>query len=150
MNISVPNAPWCLHKLWTHGHVGVVRSLLWDEEVGSVPSQLLLSDTRFTFQNHTLVTGGEDGKINSWPIHPVELEMEELIDEDDANGDEMDVDMSSPIGRKRERAGDNETVRFFFFYKVYFLVDIICVIARETSQTLTGQAVSQVAHSAGG
>lgn len=37
MNTSVPDAPWCLHKLWTHGHKGVVRSLLWDEEVGSPP-----------------------------------------------------------------------------------------------------------------
>ena len=60
-----------------------------------------------------MVTGGEDGKINSWPIHPVELETEELIDGDDADGDEsMDVDMPSPIGRKRERDGDDELVRF--------------------------------------
>jgi hypothetical protein len=73
-----------------------------------------VSDTHLSFQNHTLVTGGEDGKINSWPIHPLELETEELIDEDDADGDElMDVDMPSPKGRKRERAGDNELVRFF-------------------------------------
>jgi len=43
-----------------------------------------------------LVTGGEDGKINSWPIHPLELEADELIDEDDADEDElMDVDMLS-------------------------------------------------------
>jgi len=33
MNTSVPDAPWCLHKLWTHGHTGVVRGLLWDEPV---------------------------------------------------------------------------------------------------------------------
>lgn len=33
MNTSVPDAPWCLHKLWTHGHSGVVRGLLWDEAV---------------------------------------------------------------------------------------------------------------------
>jgi hypothetical protein len=58
-----------------------------------------------------LVTGGEDGKINSWPIHPVELETEELIDDDTA--ELMDVDMPSPIGRKRKRAVDNEFVRFF-------------------------------------
>ena len=101
VNISVPDAPWYLQKLWTHGHVGVVRSLLWDEEVGSVPSYLLsLSDIRFSFQNHTLVTGGEDGKINSWPIHPIESK--ELIDGKDADGDEsMDVDM--------------QRVCFFFF-----------------------------------
>jgi len=53
-----------------------------------------VSDTHVSFQNHTLVTGGEDGKINWWPIHPV---AEELIDGDDADGDEpMDVDMPSP------------------------------------------------------
>lgn len=34
-NLSVPDAPWYLHKLWTNGHVGVVRSLLWDDEVCS-------------------------------------------------------------------------------------------------------------------
>ena len=89
-----------------------------------------------------MVTGGEDGKINSWPIHPVE----ELVGGDDADGEElMDVDMSSPIGRKREHAGDNELVRFFFS-RVYVLIDIISVIARETSQTLTGLAASQAAH----
>ena len=61
-----------------------------------------------------MVTGGEDGKINLWPIHPMELEAEELVDGDNANGGElMDVDMPSPKGRKRERAGDNELVRFF-------------------------------------
>ena len=40
MNISTQDAPWCLHKLWTHGHVGVVRSLLWDEEVNSIRTPL--------------------------------------------------------------------------------------------------------------
>lgn len=35
MNTSVPDAPWCLHKLWTHGHVGVVRTLVWDEKVNA-------------------------------------------------------------------------------------------------------------------
>ena len=82
-----------------------------------------------------MVTGGEDGKINSWPIHPVEPEAEELID-----GDEwMDVDMPSPKGRNRERDGDNELVGFFFYCLI--LIDII-FIARQTSQTLTCHEVS--------
>lgn len=63
-------------------------------------------NTHLSFQNHTLVTGGEDGKINLWPIHPVELETDELIDGDES----MDVDMSSPKGRKRERVGGNGLV----------------------------------------
>ena len=74
----------------------------------------------------------------------------ELIDKDDADGDElMDVDIPSPKGRKRDRAGDNGFVRFYI-YRVYFLIDITYVIGRETNQTLTGQAVSQVAYSARG
>ena len=51
-----------------------------------------------------LVIGGEDGKINLWLIHPVELEeMEEMINGDDSNGDDgngdelMDIDMPSSI-----------------------------------------------------
>ncbi|KAJ7590778.1 WD40-repeat-containing domain protein [Mycena floridula] len=48
-NLSVAGSPWGLHRLWTNGHVGVVRSLLWDEA------------------NNILVSGGEDAKINIWP-----------------------------------------------------------------------------------
>ena len=60
-----------------------------------------------------LVTGGEDGKVNLWPIHSVELEADEEIDTDAADEDEsMDIDMPSPKGRKRERARDNEPVCF--------------------------------------
>ncbi|PPQ83653.1 hypothetical protein CVT25_006259 [Psilocybe cyanescens] len=80
MNTSVPDAPWCLHKLWTHGHVGVVRALVWDE------------------QNETLVTGGEDGKLNIWPIKPVDPDSNESDDEDEEDG-AMEVD---PKSRKRE------------------------------------------------
>jgi hypothetical protein len=48
MNTSVPDAPWCLHKLWTHGHSGVVRGLLWDEAVCAQPtSQLFVSLNHF-------------------------------------------------------------------------------------------------------
>jgi hypothetical protein len=37
-NLSVPDAPWYMHNLWANGHVGVVRSLLWDEEVRVSPN----------------------------------------------------------------------------------------------------------------
>ena len=71
----------------------------------------------------------------------MELETEEPIDGDDSDGEElMDVDVPSTIGRKRERAEDSEFVRFFFLPRVYFVIDIIYVIARQKSQTLTGQA----------
>jgi hypothetical protein len=104
-----------------------------------------VSGTHLSFQNHTLVTGGEDGKVNLWPNHPVELEAEELIDGDGADGDElMDVDMPSQKGRKRERTGDNELVCFpNALESTLFVIDIICVIARQTSQTLTGHGVSR-------
>lgn len=47
-DLSTQNSPWLLHKIWSNGHTGVVRSLLWDEN------------------NQVLLTGGEDGKINAW------------------------------------------------------------------------------------
>ncbi|KDR74407.1 hypothetical protein GALMADRAFT_141450 [Galerina marginata CBS 339.88] len=93
MNIEVPDAPWCLHKLWTHGHSGVVRSLLWDEE------------------NKILVSGGEDGKINAWSFPPVEHEIyedggdQEFEDEYENDGMEVDV---SPKARKRELDGNSD------------------------------------------
>jgi WD40 repeat protein len=33
-NLSSSTAPWSVNGLWTNGHIGVVRSLLWDEPVG--------------------------------------------------------------------------------------------------------------------
>ena len=90
-----------------------------------------------------MITGGEDGKINSWPIRPVDVEREELMDGEDL----MDVDIPSSIGRKRERTEDNELVRFFFsFLESNFFINIICIIARQTSQVLNYQAASQAAH----
>lgn len=32
-NLSASGAPWYLHNLWANGHVGVVRSVLWDDQV---------------------------------------------------------------------------------------------------------------------
>ncbi|TFK74385.1 WD40 repeat-like protein [Pluteus cervinus] len=56
-------APWQLHTLWGNGHVGVVRSVLWDETANVV------------------VTGGEDGKINFWPSELEDTEMEMDVDQ---------------------------------------------------------------------
>jgi len=77
-NLSVPDAPWYLHNIWSTGHVGVVRSLLWDHE------------------NNVLVTGGEDAKINVWPS---------LSPEYQPDDDSMDVDS---ISRKRNLDRDDE------------------------------------------
>ncbi|KXN83547.1 WD repeat-containing protein 89 [Leucoagaricus sp. SymC.cos] len=45
---------WTLHSLWASNHVGVVRSILPDDE------------------NKVIVTGGEDGKIHLWKdINPI-------------------------------------------------------------------------------
>ncbi|PFH50322.1 hypothetical protein AMATHDRAFT_47975 [Amanita thiersii Skay4041] len=43
-----PDHTWNMHKQWTNGHAGIVRSLFWDEE------------------HNVLVTGGEDTRINVW------------------------------------------------------------------------------------
>lgn len=83
-----------------------------------------------------MVTGGEDSKINSWPIHPVELEADEDIDIDNADEDEsMDVDdIPSPRARKRERSGEKELVCLLNASLDSILID---VIARKKGQTLT-------------
>ncbi|GLB33396.1 putative WD40 repeat-like protein [Lyophyllum shimeji] len=78
-DLSVSDATWCLHNVWSAGHVGVVRSLLWDHE------------------SNVLVTGGEDAKINVWPT----LSPEHQLDEES-----MDVD--STTSRKRSRDRDEE------------------------------------------
>lgn len=71
-NLSVDDAPWSLHHLWTAGHVGVVRSLLYDEE------------------HNVLVTGGEDGKLNMWSWPSVGASAQDGRDSD------MDVDIPAP------------------------------------------------------
>lgn len=34
---SDPSVPWKMERLWSGSHVGVVRSVLWDEQVGTEP-----------------------------------------------------------------------------------------------------------------
>ncbi|KAK1235680.1 hypothetical protein PQX77_001051 [Marasmius sp. AFHP31] len=88
LGVPKPQGPkpwsWTLEKLWTHGHEGIVRSLLWDDE------------------NNILVTGGEDAKLNVWsgPIIPEEnkdldVDMEQDTDENATLG-------SGSHSRKRE------------------------------------------------
>jgi hypothetical protein len=102
VNITVPDAPWYLHNLWTNGHVGVVRSLLFDEEVRGCFLFWYWCDqnvTRHLSQNRVIVTGGEDSKINIWPRSLTEVHTED---------DSMDVDSSS---RKRGLDREDEHVR---------------------------------------
>ncbi|KAG6896871.1 hypothetical protein C0992_005562 [Termitomyces sp. T32_za158] len=77
-NLSVSDAPWYLHKTWSQGHVGIIRSLLWEHE------------------NNVLVTGGEDAKINVWPSLSLEAQLDDRA---------MDVDMNP---RKRSYDRDDE------------------------------------------
>jgi hypothetical protein len=49
-NLSVPDAPWYLHNIWTNGHLGVVRSLLWDEEVSLSEARCKRADNDDTEQ----------------------------------------------------------------------------------------------------
>ncbi|KAJ3748832.1 WD40-repeat-containing domain protein [Lentinula detonsa] len=81
---SQTSAEWSLHKLWTTGHEGIVRSLLWDA------------------QDQVLVTGGEDGKICVWPgLSPGGLGGGRGVP---LEADPMDVDSSH--NTKRARTGD--------------------------------------------
>lgn len=95
-NITVPGAPWYLQNVWANGHVGIVRSLLFDEEVCDFQALNLVKFNVPGPQNQVLVTGGEDSKINVWPILPPQ------------NEDTMDVDFAS---RKRSLDLDDEHVR---------------------------------------
>jgi len=67
------------------------------------------------------VTGGEDGKINAWPIRPIELESSDEggEDDDDEDADGMDIDVASPKGRKRELQTDTKPVRSSHENSVY-------------------------------
>ena len=56
-------------------------------------------------QHQTIVTGGEDGKINVWPILPVTA----TAQDDEA----MDVDVGSPKLRKRESPPDADSVSHY-------------------------------------
>ncbi|OCH95967.1 WD40 repeat-like protein [Obba rivulosa] len=85
--LSDPSWPWTLSQIWSRGHAGVVRSLLWDE------------------QNNVLITGGEDSKINAWsgPTLGAQSASNELGSKRDNDDQVMDVDEEMPI-RKRRRA----------------------------------------------
>ncbi|KZP21757.1 hypothetical protein FIBSPDRAFT_860340 [Athelia psychrophila] len=81
-NLSSASAPWSLERVWTHGHVGVVRSFLYDEP------------------NNVLVTGGEDSIINAWSCPPLGINRPKAEDMD------IDMDGGSPAAASRKRAWD--------------------------------------------
>jgi len=87
-SLSDPSS-WTLQRLWTSGHVGVVRSCLWDES------------------NNILVTGGEDAKLNVWasPAFGTTFVQDSSPAKRESDSSDMDVDeeLGSPF-RKRRRA----------------------------------------------
>ncbi|KAJ4495767.1 WD40-repeat-containing domain protein [Lentinula edodes] len=86
------SAQWSLHKLWSTGHEGVVRSLLWDEK------------------DQVLVTGGEDGKICVWPgLSQGGLGGRGVVVEDESAMD-VDSDLSNKRSRSRDMDWDAEDV----------------------------------------
>ncbi|KAH7888111.1 WD40-repeat-containing domain protein [Phlebopus sp. FC_14] len=78
-DLSDASVAWTIHSIWTTGHNGVVRSILWDEE------------------NRVLVTGGEDSKINAWHVHDMYATSSSQMG--DQKGDDMELDSH---GLKRE------------------------------------------------
>jgi len=101
MNISTPDAPWCLHKIWKNGHDGIVRSLYWDEPV-SCPSNTAQVRFLSIIQANVIVTGGEDSRMRAWKYRPITETVEadpEVADEDD----EMDLDVSQVVSPKNRR-----------------------------------------------
>ncbi|EKM82104.1 hypothetical protein AGABI1DRAFT_126452 [Agaricus bisporus var. burnettii JB137-S8] len=90
---------WTLHSLWTGNHIGIVRSILPDEE------------------NKVIITGGEDGKIHLWKDDSL-FDMVGMVDiQDDMDDQDVDMDMDTHLdrstgmrnGRKRERDEGEES-----------------------------------------
>ncbi|KAH8106301.1 WD40-repeat-containing domain protein [Cristinia sonorae] len=84
-SLSNASSPWSLHRMWSTGHTGVVRSVLWDES------------------HNLIITGGEDSRINVWSS-PSPFASAETNGKREGSSDDMDVDesMTSP-SRKRRR-----------------------------------------------
>jgi hypothetical protein len=95
-DLSIPAAPWQLHNIWSNGHVGIVRSVLWDEPVRILDFVLFEGLMNVSAQNNVVITGGEDSRLNAWSIE----------------GDHMNVDRPS---RKRSFGEDDDQVRAAFF-----------------------------------
>ncbi|KAF9448468.1 WD40 repeat-like protein [Macrolepiota fuliginosa MF-IS2] len=89
---------WTLHSLWTKNHVGVVRSILPDDD------------------NGVIITGGEDGNIHLWNNeNPFPSTPYPAITADESMDVDVDMDTNShahgspsQTRRKRDRDGDDE------------------------------------------
>ena len=95
-NIADSSTPWAINSVWAGGHTGVVRSVLWDENVRSFDTASFRIHR--PCQHEVLVTGGEDSKIITWrcpfPQQP------------SASGDSAQDEMMDFIVPKRERHED--------------------------------------------
>jgi hypothetical protein len=108
-NIADSSTPWTINSVWAGGHTGVVRSVLWDENVS------FLGVTSFNayrpHQHEVIVTGGEDSKIITWrcpfPEHSspsgnpardeVAMEMDSIVLKRERHDDNMDVCENEPV-----------------------------------------------------
>lgn len=61
------------------------------------------------------MTGGEDSKINTWVINPITLDDDESDGAGLKSGEEHDVDMGSPIQKKRDLGRGHDRVGSPFF-----------------------------------
>jgi len=83
-----------LHSVWANHHVGIVRSILPDDD------------------NQVIVTGGEDGKIHLWDdvhFNSTRLQASAIHESMDVDTDVDMDDLSSSSSRKRDRDGDEPT-----------------------------------------
>lgn len=112
---------WMLHSVWPRHHVGIVRSILPDDDVRFL-SNVMCPCTDPVVQNKVLVTGGEDGRIHLWnnanpfPQPPQSFSVaKESMDIDTDVKMDMDSDtQESPSARarkKRDRDSDEQSVR---------------------------------------
>ncbi|KAI0723001.1 WD40-repeat-containing domain protein [Earliella scabrosa] len=83
---SDANAPWLLQRTWSTGHVGVVRSAMWDTA------------------NNVLLTGGEDSKLNVWTAMAPEPVVSPGKTKRINDVDPMELDEDDISGRKKRRA----------------------------------------------
>lgn len=97
------DVPWTMERLWRTNHVGVVRSVLWDERVRSRHSPYAPTGAYVFSQNNILLTGGEDSKLNAWSYPARESSSDQVKVKREGDGDDMDIDKEdrSPTRKKK-------------------------------------------------